>query len=485
MSRETDIKEKVSSINGWLDIDEACLLYDMAANADGDIIEIGSWQGRSTAALALGAASGKKASVWAVDPFIGTQSHPRKTNHDTLPVGNECSPQMLRENLDRVGVNGSVKIIAKPSQDAAGDVPDQCSLLWIDGDHAYDAVCRDFDLYLPKVKVGGFVVIHDVCSLDPGVVKAIDHKIAGLPNQWRMIDQVNKAMVLRRVETPSHNVQLMCPGVPMGWGPVTGIVQASLGAHTVGLVNNNNGWDDFNALWAQVLNTFESGQCTHVAMLHSDIAPQAGWVDILIDEMEELKLDFLSVACSMKDDRAICNCGIGREDNRWGAWRRLAVKELPKLPPTFNLSDLKRHGFCGPASGHGDKVLLHNTGCFVADLRCQAFWQQYTTSGVERGDNHKHDEDDLFAWFNFPTKVCRDKASGRWVNQRESEDWFFSRQLHKLKARTAITRKVSLTHVGFKGFPNSGDWGKQDHDEDTRKHWMPEPITEQPTETKP
>jgi hypothetical protein len=33
--------------------------------------------------------------------------------------------------------------------------------IFIDGDHTYDAVAQDYDLYLPKVKSGGLIFMHD------------------------------------------------------------------------------------------------------------------------------------------------------------------------------------------------------------------------------------------------------------------------------------------------------------------------------------
>jgi hypothetical protein len=33
--------------------------------------------------------------------------------------------------------------------------------IFIDGDHTYDAVFQDFEMYLPKVKKGGLVFMHD------------------------------------------------------------------------------------------------------------------------------------------------------------------------------------------------------------------------------------------------------------------------------------------------------------------------------------
>src|SRR5206468_472774 len=43
----------------------------------------------------------------------------------------------------------------------AVDVPDGLDLLFLDGDHASEAVASDLTPYAPKVKPGGLVVLHD------------------------------------------------------------------------------------------------------------------------------------------------------------------------------------------------------------------------------------------------------------------------------------------------------------------------------------
>jgi len=48
-----------------------------------------------------------------------------------------------------------VEFIKKKSEDAAPDVPDGLDFVYIDGNHEYDFVKRDIDLYYPKLKEGG------------------------------------------------------------------------------------------------------------------------------------------------------------------------------------------------------------------------------------------------------------------------------------------------------------------------------------------
>lgn len=45
--------------------------------------------------------------------------------------------------------------------------PEGIDFLFIDGDHTYDGVRRDFEMYSPLVRPGGLVAFHDVCTHPP------------------------------------------------------------------------------------------------------------------------------------------------------------------------------------------------------------------------------------------------------------------------------------------------------------------------------
>ncbi len=53
-------------------------------------------------------------------------------------------------------------------------------LLFIDGDHAYDAVRDDFERYAPLVRPGGLIALHDIVDGD-------DSLVGGVPRFWREI----------------------------------------------------------------------------------------------------------------------------------------------------------------------------------------------------------------------------------------------------------------------------------------------------------
>ena len=52
--------------------------------------------------------------------------------------------------------------------------------LFIDGDHTYEGVKRDFELYAPLVCPGGIIALHDIVDGTP-------EKVGGVPRFWREI----------------------------------------------------------------------------------------------------------------------------------------------------------------------------------------------------------------------------------------------------------------------------------------------------------
>src|SRR5262245_17675583 len=62
---------RVAATDGQMTDEEAACIHALARDATGGcIVEIGSFHGKSTVALALGARAGAGARVYAVDPFV-------------------------------------------------------------------------------------------------------------------------------------------------------------------------------------------------------------------------------------------------------------------------------------------------------------------------------------------------------------------------------------------------------------------------------
>lgn len=217
--------------------------------------------------------------------------------------------------------------------------------------------------------------------------------------------------------------------------------------HELEVQNSGSTWDNFDLLWASALSAARRGEITHFVMLHADVEPELNWLDILLAEMDRMEADMISVVIPIKDPRGVTTCGIGDPNNRWAPWRRFTVRETAAFPPTFSADD----------TGYPGWPLLHNHGCFAADLRKEVFF---------RVDQHGT----LRAFFDFPRRVY-EKPDGSFALACESEDWYFSRCLYELGAKTFATTKVKLNHAtGSVKYPNFGAWGDE-HDEESRFKW--------------
>ncbi len=66
-----------------------------------------------------------------------------------------------------------ITFIKKLSYEAASEIPDNLDFVYIDGNHDYDFVKKDIELYFPKVKSGGIVGGHDFVLRYPYVCQAV------------------------------------------------------------------------------------------------------------------------------------------------------------------------------------------------------------------------------------------------------------------------------------------------------------------------
>ncbi len=159
-----DVADTTGGVAGWLGPHEGRLLYRLAAVADpaGCIVEIGSWQGKSTIWLASGAKAGRGARVVAIDPHTGTQ----------LRAARETTEPLLRANLERAGVDDQVEIVVDTSERAAAGWSRPVSLLWIDGDHRYESAKHDIEQWERHLLPGAAIAMHDTFVI-PGPERAV------------------------------------------------------------------------------------------------------------------------------------------------------------------------------------------------------------------------------------------------------------------------------------------------------------------------
>ena len=150
-----DVWTGVDDIPGWLTPAQGRALWDCASRVPvgGRIVEIGSFQGRSTCVL-TSAAAPVGARTTAIDPFIsGLGLH--KTD--------EISQAVFEANLERLGVRDSVDLVVARSVDARPGWDGPIDFLYIDGKHDARTVLDDLK-WVRDVREGGEVAIHDSFS---------------------------------------------------------------------------------------------------------------------------------------------------------------------------------------------------------------------------------------------------------------------------------------------------------------------------------
>ncbi|MHA6532569.1 class I SAM-dependent methyltransferase [Paenibacillus sp. BAC0078] len=129
---------------------------------DGEIVEIGSFKGKSTLALGFGSKwiSERKRTIISIDPFI--------SNGYYTDYFDEFMTNILNFQLANY-----VLPIKKFSHEAIQDCPESIAALFIDGDHSYSGIKRDMELYAPRVVRGGFIAFHDY-TVYADIKRAVD-----------------------------------------------------------------------------------------------------------------------------------------------------------------------------------------------------------------------------------------------------------------------------------------------------------------------
>lgn len=155
------VRETANKIDGHLSDKEGEFLYNAAKNClgKGVIVEIGSWKGKSTVYLAKGSEAGNNVKVYAIDPHQGSRDHQDNKISNTFGI--------FKQNLEKANVDNIVKPIVKTSQEASKGWQLPVELLWIDGNHSYEMVKLDFDLWSPHLVKGGIIAFHDAVSGGP------------------------------------------------------------------------------------------------------------------------------------------------------------------------------------------------------------------------------------------------------------------------------------------------------------------------------
>lgn len=205
---------ELETLDGLISAEVGELLHNHAAvvPASNAIVELGSYKGKSTAYLARGAKIGYGAPVFAVDAWSEEVSAWRNRVLGRLP---SATYREFLEQLDRAGIREQVSPIQSLTSLAADiweyhyaeDHP--VGLLYIDGDHHFEAVMADFRAWRPHLADGALIVFDDYDQVNnPGVLAAV----SALAKSGEIVN-VEKAAERLALANPGPKVGKRTPGV--------------------------------------------------------------------------------------------------------------------------------------------------------------------------------------------------------------------------------------------------------------------------------
>ncbi len=163
---------EVEDIEGFLSPIETRFLVLLGAvpTATGEILEIGSFKGRSTVVLARSSMLAGDELVNAVDPM----NAPSSTDPDL--GGDESSFDDFSRNTESHGVASRIRLHRMLSTELAKAWTKPIRLLWIDGDHTYEGTRLDLESFEPYLADGAIVAMHDVLhEFDGGIKVFMEH----------------------------------------------------------------------------------------------------------------------------------------------------------------------------------------------------------------------------------------------------------------------------------------------------------------------
>lgn len=231
----SQIEAAVQDVPGWSAADQLYTLFTLAASSahlDADVVEVGSWCGRSAVALGLAAQLTGRGTVhcidlfperddWyrnddgtyslrvslqggAVNAYVGQRVWAEPFERDIRPLYAKHASVfgVFRETIAARGLAPIVKPFRGTVETFLAAAPKgfRCRLAFIDGDHGYEAVCNDVTRLSAHLVPGGWLCFDDAFSTYEGVDRAICELVVGNP-AFDFAQQMTRKLFVARKAT--------------------------------------------------------------------------------------------------------------------------------------------------------------------------------------------------------------------------------------------------------------------------------------------
>ncbi len=183
----------ISPVQGWCQKEELEALFNLSGLCLRGSIEIGGFCGRSTAAICLGRENNPNSAAGThvvVDHFVCSD-----------PQAPKDVKAASQANTGRLPLRRTRLVLHPVASEKAWPLLKnlRAGLLFIDGNHTFDAVTTDMNLYAPLVTPGGWLILHDCYGkYEAEVCRAADKWFTEHPHEFEETAKVKSMRVLKR-----------------------------------------------------------------------------------------------------------------------------------------------------------------------------------------------------------------------------------------------------------------------------------------------
>jgi hypothetical protein len=166
------IKHNYQSIEGWFNMEKQYLELLNHCPDGGTFVELGCFKGKSTSFIVTEIINQKRdVSFYAVDSFEGSTNSNDKNEVEAYKGISDIEKDFIANTKHLYKYFFTYKELSHEAADNFND--GDVDVLFIDAGHSYEAVKKDIEAWLPKMKPNGIIAGHDYHSWD-GVRKVVN-----------------------------------------------------------------------------------------------------------------------------------------------------------------------------------------------------------------------------------------------------------------------------------------------------------------------
>lgn len=200
------IHHYIPSLEGWTEPERACemaeLIYDTKPKI---VVEIGTFGGRSAIAQAFALRENNNGGkLYCIDPWRveyalegewKANQDWYKHNIDIHEIHRKCIEAIWGHKID------DWLVVIRSASQYVHELFPAIDVLFIDGNHSEVASLRDSQLYVPRVTIGGYVLIDDTdweVREGDSVIKSTEKAVRFIEEQCELVKQIGNMRVYRK-----------------------------------------------------------------------------------------------------------------------------------------------------------------------------------------------------------------------------------------------------------------------------------------------